>query len=365
MNKTSQTDTATVEYAGFWARVVAYMIDMIILGLLTIPINVVGLFVIGTTKGTQDQLDAVTGRIMLIAFGVCTIVAILYFSVFESLKPQATPGKMVMRVEVTDSNGKRVSFGRALARNLAKILSSIPFNIGFLMAAFTGRKQALHDMVTGCLVVKQHLLTETKWEATHHKHKTSWTDPRMRRADSSGQNPSPDQLQTADERNNQIGSTADTDFSKIDLAEVAARPEPAGAVRQPEQHKVTAEASTLPAPPPALPQTMQDSAAPQLSSTTSQPGSAPQLATAVPTPSPSQPETSISAPQSQASFLHADLSSFSPTPSVPADLGSLPSAESTLGAVSSTANTSQKICAKCGAVIDQNFSFCLSCMETY
>jgi uncharacterized RDD family membrane protein YckC len=72
----------------------------------------------------------------------------------ESSSRQATVGKIALGIEVTDLEGNRLSFGRALGRNLAKIISALILYIGFIMAAFTKRKQALHDMIASALVVK-------------------------------------------------------------------------------------------------------------------------------------------------------------------------------------------------------------------
>jgi Tfp pilus assembly major pilin PilA len=67
---------------------------------------------------------------------------------------QATPGKLLLRIHVTDLAGRRIGFGRATGRHFARILSSLIFYVGYLMAAFTWRRQALHDMLAGTLVVQ-------------------------------------------------------------------------------------------------------------------------------------------------------------------------------------------------------------------
>jgi uncharacterized RDD family membrane protein YckC len=71
-----------------------------------------------------------------------------------SSSKQGTLGKMVFRLRVTDLNGARISFARATGRFFAKILSGMILNIGYIMAGFTERKQALHDMIAGTLVVR-------------------------------------------------------------------------------------------------------------------------------------------------------------------------------------------------------------------
>jgi len=62
---------------------------------------------------------------------------------------------MLLGIQVVDLEGRQISFGRASGRHFAKILSTIILMIGFLMALFTQRKQALHDIIAGCLVVKR------------------------------------------------------------------------------------------------------------------------------------------------------------------------------------------------------------------
>lgn len=92
---------------------------------------------------------------------VLIIAYVLYFAISESSVYQGTLGKRVMKIKVADLNGERISFGRALARNISKILS-VPLYIGFIMAGVTKRKQGLHDMITGCLVLHQYAFLKGK-----------------------------------------------------------------------------------------------------------------------------------------------------------------------------------------------------------
>ena len=82
------------------------------------------------------------------------VIYVLYFAVFEGSWRQATPGKMLMGIFVTGLNGKRISYRRALARSLGRILSMIICFIGFLVALFTARSQALHDLLADTLVLE-------------------------------------------------------------------------------------------------------------------------------------------------------------------------------------------------------------------
>ena len=128
-----------MNYAGFWIRFVAYMVDNLILfialGGVAILLGLMGLQLAG------QEL------IFLVVFFV-------YFAAMQSSARQATLGKQLVGLKVTDTNGGRISFLRALARTAATIISSLTLMIGYLLAAFTGRKQALHDMIAGTLVVR-------------------------------------------------------------------------------------------------------------------------------------------------------------------------------------------------------------------
>jgi len=130
-------------YAGFWLRVVAALIDGIVVLLVT--------GVIASIVGTVTGGPAAQFTVQVVA----VIATLLYFALFESSPKQATPGKMLVGIRVTalDATSK-VSFLRALGRTLAKYLSTLIILIGYLMAAFTSRKQALHDMLAGTLVVR-------------------------------------------------------------------------------------------------------------------------------------------------------------------------------------------------------------------
>jgi uncharacterized RDD family membrane protein YckC len=118
-------------YAGFWLRVAASLIDSVLLGF------------VGGILGTKEN-----GLLAL-------LIWLAYFSAMECSKYQGTLGKIALGLRVTDLNGTRLTPLNAVGRNLGKILSSLILGIGFLMAAFTAKKQALHDILAGTLVVKR------------------------------------------------------------------------------------------------------------------------------------------------------------------------------------------------------------------
>lgn len=144
-------------YAGFWKRFLASFIDGLIVG---IPINIIVIpisFLLGFAAYSADPYGegAANGIMALFQFVVfifTTVVTWLYFALMESSKKQATFGKRALGIKVVALNGERISFGKATGRYFGKILSSI-FCIGYIMIAFTGKKQGLHDMMAGCLVV--------------------------------------------------------------------------------------------------------------------------------------------------------------------------------------------------------------------
>jgi len=80
----------------------------------------------------------------------------LYYAYLESGEKQSTWGKMMLGIYVTDLSGQRITFGRASGRFFAKIVSGlVPLWIGYIMAGFTERRQALHDMIASCLVLRR------------------------------------------------------------------------------------------------------------------------------------------------------------------------------------------------------------------
>lgn len=143
-------------YAGFWRRFVAMFLDRIILTIGGLIIGVILGVMIGLFGGAMG-IDITT--IQAIGWVVGCIIDLvlnwLYFTLFESSSKQATLGKMALGIVVTDLNGNRISFGRANGRYWGKIVSTIILFIGFIMVAFTQKKQGLHDIMARTLVVKK------------------------------------------------------------------------------------------------------------------------------------------------------------------------------------------------------------------
>ncbi len=155
------------QYAGFWLRLVALIIDVLIIAFLESIIFIPLLVALGFSFfGSASELDMEdSGSIVGLIVGIvaaagaywilATTIQILYFSFMESSKNQATIGKMAVGIKVTDMNGDRLDFTKAFLRNLCKLISNVTMAIGYIMAGFTEKRQALHDLIAGALVVKK------------------------------------------------------------------------------------------------------------------------------------------------------------------------------------------------------------------
>ena len=155
-----------VVYAGFWLRFVAYLIDRLILGIFTTAVLVPFFFLLGgaalldaliRNRG-QGLEPGQLGGFLMIALFISVIAALvqwLYYAYLESGEKQATWGKQALGLYVTDLQGNRITFGRASGRFFAKFVTGLTMGIGYIMAGFTERKQALHDMIANCLVLRR------------------------------------------------------------------------------------------------------------------------------------------------------------------------------------------------------------------
>jgi uncharacterized RDD family membrane protein YckC len=149
----------TTQYGGFWIRFVAFVLDAIVVQVVVVPITIVVMALAGIT-GAMSGADRnvlfgsvwIVGTMVRLVFGV--VANWLYEAFMESSPRQATLGKMIFSLKVTDLYGNRISFARATARHFAKYLSGFILMIGYIMAGFSDRKQALHDIIAGTLVQK-------------------------------------------------------------------------------------------------------------------------------------------------------------------------------------------------------------------
>lgn len=156
-------------YAGLGRRFIAFVVDIIIILLF----DLVAMAVLGLTRGIQNSyfyfvqdipveqltIEGTTGAMlgsMIAAYGIVLIVIPwLYYAGFESSRSQATPGKLLMHIVVTDMTGNKPTFARVTLRHFAKFVSALIIFIGFLMIGLTQKRQGLHDKIARCLVLLQ------------------------------------------------------------------------------------------------------------------------------------------------------------------------------------------------------------------
>lgn len=174
MNTPEQAIVTEPEYAGFWIRFAAHIIDWLVLRMIKaivfIPIVLTIIFSAAFSFSDFNwnnfdfdnfefsdlhALGWTAGVILLILLFVFLTIVIewLYYALMTSSKSQATLGKMAVGVKVTDLNGERISFLRATGRYFSKIISEAIFWVGYIMAGFTDRKQGLHDFIASTYVV--------------------------------------------------------------------------------------------------------------------------------------------------------------------------------------------------------------------
>jgi len=148
-------EAARFAYAGFWLRAVAYLLDTILVSLVFgfVASFYPAAFVKPPDAATMTSL-ANLPQLTPAAFVVTIAGVWLYYTLFEASPWQATPGKRMLHLYVADIFGRRLTFARAAARNAAKLISSLTFLVGYLVAGFTPRKQALHDILASCLVLR-------------------------------------------------------------------------------------------------------------------------------------------------------------------------------------------------------------------
>ena len=147
-------------YGGFWIRLLAHFIDHVVLGIVAAPLFFIlvlpaMLRVINEAERNREPSPELIIAIMGSIFIYVVLAFVgqwLYEALLTSSSWQATLGKRVLQLKVTDEMGNRIGFGRATGRFFAKILSSMFFCVGFIMVGLTDRKRGLHDMLAGTLV---------------------------------------------------------------------------------------------------------------------------------------------------------------------------------------------------------------------
>lgn len=136
-------------YAGFWRRFIALLLDATLLFFPQAILRVLlGLPVFSYDDEWGDK-TALTAEVCGLA------LAVVYCATLEASGGQGSLGQQMMGLAVTDARGRRIGFGRALARQFAKVLSTLLCGIGYLLQLWNGKRQTLHDMICGCLVLRQ------------------------------------------------------------------------------------------------------------------------------------------------------------------------------------------------------------------
>jgi uncharacterized RDD family membrane protein YckC len=156
------------QYGGFWRRFLAYVLDTLIIG---IPLGILyliycALIIMNSRKSapqessifaviTNGEVNTLTNT-SYILFLIGFFISVIYFTGLHASKLQATIGKLAFGLMVVDETGNRITLRRALGRYFAAILSTILY-IGYIIAVFTKRKQAFHDIIARTYVIKKSL----------------------------------------------------------------------------------------------------------------------------------------------------------------------------------------------------------------
>ena len=135
-------------FGGFWIRFAAYFVDVVVMLIPTLLIA----FLLRSTLPTDNESQE--SFVRLIDDFINLMTWWVYTSAFLSSSWQATPGKRICGLKVIDYNGGRISFGQATGRYFAGLLNIFTIFVGYLMIAWTERRQGLHDLIAGTLVVK-------------------------------------------------------------------------------------------------------------------------------------------------------------------------------------------------------------------
>ena len=155
-----------IEYAGFWIRFIAYIIDSVIISFLEflIVLPLLGFLgykvdILNTVSELQDAdaellIPVIASAVVGLGLSVL-LITWFYYALLQSGPRQATVGKMTLNLKVTDANGDRLTFARASLRYFSKILSSFFLMLGYIMAGFTPKKQALHDIIANTYVIRK------------------------------------------------------------------------------------------------------------------------------------------------------------------------------------------------------------------
>jgi uncharacterized RDD family membrane protein YckC len=139
--------SATMKFPAVWKRPLAFILDVLIIAIAQFVVNFAIIYAYLASGGEDMRL------IVLIVQCLNLVLLSAYFIAFECSRLQATPGKLLLKIKVTDLSGRRISGWRSAGRFFARSLAALPLMIGYLMIPFTKKRQGLHDMIASCLVV--------------------------------------------------------------------------------------------------------------------------------------------------------------------------------------------------------------------
>ncbi len=150
---------AAQPFAGFWIRVLATLIDGVAMSIVLIPLYLIFaapliMQIVRQAGNPNPEISPAVLAPLLTLMPIIWVLNWLYEALLTSSRWQGTLGKKLLNLRVTDLAGDPVSFGRATARYFGKILSGMAMNIGFIMVAFTERKQGLHDLLASTQVLR-------------------------------------------------------------------------------------------------------------------------------------------------------------------------------------------------------------------
>ena len=118
------------------------------------PLFLFSLFALLSGSADKTSITQATPLLWTLSFGMVLLFNLIYHACLESSKAEGTLGKVVIGLKVQSSTGNRISFGQAFMRNALRPLSTLPLLAGYFMIARTAKKQALHDLLSGCLVLR-------------------------------------------------------------------------------------------------------------------------------------------------------------------------------------------------------------------
>jgi uncharacterized RDD family membrane protein YckC len=162
MAEASMEDSGAMpfRYGGFWRRVAAALIDAVVINAAMLLLSLVLPIYENAGPGGFSMPDSAAGvgaELEYTSLGTLIVIvgAWLYVAFLESGRRQATLGKMALSLQVVDIDGDRINFAQATGRFFGKFLSGLLLMIGFVMVAFTRRKQGLHDILAKTLVIRR------------------------------------------------------------------------------------------------------------------------------------------------------------------------------------------------------------------